>query len=137
MKELKEYRKEIFRRSCVRIQKLKRFRLIALVTGLSVCLFLLMGVVLWGNWEEPDPETEPSTQSVQFTARIIEYGENWVLVEPLEGEGERASADKISFSTQNLEPLKVQEGTQVVITYGGEIMESYPAQIIPISWRLS
>ena len=137
MKELNEYRKEIFRRSYDAIQKIKRFRLIALVTGLSVCLFLLMGVVLWGNWEEPDPETEPSTQSVQFTARIIECGENWVLVEPLEGEEERASADKISFSTQNLEPLKVQEGTRVVITYGGEIMESYPAQIIPISWRLS
>lgn len=133
MKELKEYRREIFRRSHDRIRKLKRFRLIALSTGLAICLFLLLSVLAFKDWNQP----EPTDEGVQFTAQVIEYKDNWVLVEPLEGEPERNSADKISFGTQNLEPLEIQVGTKVVITYGGEIMESYPAQIIPISWRLA
>lgn len=132
MKELKEYRKEIFRRSSVRKQRLKRLRLIALIASLSLCLFVLMGVVFWDDWKGA-----ATAQEVQFTAQVIECGETWVLVEPLEGEAERNSADRISFSTQNLEQLQIQVGTQVVVTYNGEIMESYPAQIIPISWRLA
>ena len=133
MKELKEYRKEIFRRSHERIRKLKRFRLIALSTSLAICLFLLLSVLVFKDWNQP----EPADEGVQFTAQVIEYTDNWVLVEPLEGEAERSSADKISFGTQNLDSLDIQVGTKVVITYGGEIMESYPAQIIPISWRLA
>ena len=133
MRELKEYRKEIFRRSAIRKRNLKRLRLIALVTGLALLLFLLVSVVFWNGWKNPDPAPE----GVQFTAQVIECGETWVLVEPLEGEAERNSADRISFGTQNLEPLQVQVGTKVVITYGGEIMETYPAQIIPTSWRLA
>jgi hypothetical protein len=135
MKELKEYRKEIFRRSSERKRMLHRIRLIALIAGLSLCLFVLMGAVFWDDWKGSAPQT--SDQNVQFTAQVIECGETWVLVEPLEGEAERSSADRISFGTQNLEQLDIQVGTQVVITYGGEIMESYPAQIIPISWRLA
>lgn len=134
MKELKEYRKEIFRRSNVRKRRLKRIRLIALIAGLSLFLFVLMGVVFWDDWKGSG--SEPGAQE-KFTAQVIECGETWVLVEPLEGEAERSSADKISFGTQNLEQLDIQVGTRVVITYGGEIMESYPAQIIPISWRLA
>ena len=107
--------------------------MIALSTSLAICLFLLLSVLVFKDWNQPEPPDE----GVQFTAQVIEYTENWVLVEPLEGEAERNSADKISFGTQNLEPLDIQVGTKVVITYGGEIMESYPAQIVPISWRLA
>ena len=77
-------------------------------------------------------ENNPNEQ--RFYALVVECGENWVLVEPLEGEAERNSCDRISFSTRNLEELPVQVGTKVQITYNGEIMETYPAQILPISW---
>ena len=69
-------------------------------------------------------------------ARVLECGEGWVLVEPLEGETERNSSNKITFSTGTLEDIPVTVGTKVEITYDGQIMESYPAQIRPISWHL-
>ena len=84
-----------------------------------------------------DEFSQPSNPNEQrFYAMVVDCGEGWVLVEPLEGEAERNSCDRISFSTRNLEDLQVQVGTKVQITYNGEIMETYPAQILPVSWRI-
>lgn len=81
-----------------------------------------------------DPSEKDTEHS--FMARVLECGEGWVLVEPLEGETERNSSNKITFSTGTLEDIPVTVGTKVEITYDGQIMESYPAQIRPISWHL-
>ena len=54
----------------------------------------------------------------------------------MEGESERSSSDKISFATGNLKDIGVTAGSYIKVTYGGEIMESYPAQIIPYDWEL-
>ena len=80
---------------------------------------------------ETEKDTKPS-----FMARVLECGEGWVLVEPLEGEPERNSCDKISFSTEKLEEIKITVGAKVEITYDGQIMETYPAQIHALSWHL-
>ena len=71
-----------------------------------------------------------------FKATVLEINENSVLVEPHESETERQSSDKISFSTANLEKIDVRVGSTVIVTYNGEIMESYPAQINASSWQL-
>jgi uncharacterized ParB-like nuclease family protein len=70
----------------------------------------------------------------RFFALVVECGDNWVMVEPLEGETERNSCDRICFSTRNLYDIRVQVGAKVEIAYQGEIMETYPAQISPIFW---
>lgn len=81
-------------------------------------------------------ELENAKMEHKFTARVLECSGAWVLVEPLEGEPERNSCDRISFSTGTLEDIGVKVGAEVEITYNGQILESYPAQIHPVSWCL-
>ncbi len=73
----------------------------------------------------------------KFIATIIEINGNSVLVEPVEGELEKLSSDKISFGIADLEKIDVEVGSVVQVTYKGDIMESYPAQIRATSWKLS
>lgn len=69
-----------------------------------------------------------------FTATVLKNTGTTILVEPVAGESELNSSDKISVTVpqKNGTLLNLSEftaGSKVVITYGGEIMESYPAQI--------
>lgn len=70
--------------------------------------------------------------SATFKATVLEVYESSLLVEPLDGEAERNCCDKISVSGTTL-PDGVAVGDTVSITYGGEIAESYPAQIFDAS----
>lgn len=88
--------------------------------------------------QEPDapqtPEASPSggAETFRFTARVVEVldaGERAsLLVEPLEGEEERNSADRIVVSVDGELPV-LEEGDLVRITYDGVIRETYPAGI--------
>lgn len=88
--------------------------------------------------QEPDapqtPEASPSggAETFRFTARVVEVldaGERAsVLVEPLEGEDERNSADRIVVSVDGELPV-LEEGDLVRVTYDGVIQETYPAGI--------
>lgn len=82
-------------------------------------------------WEEEYVDVEKS-----FSAEIIELNDNSVLVEPLEGEEERLSSDRITFGTSELESIRAYIGGKVRVYYTGQIMESYPAQIHAKSWEL-
>lgn len=73
----------------------------------------------------------------KFIATIIEINGNSVLVEPVEGELEKLSSDKISFGIADLEKINVEVGSVVQVTYKGDIMESYPAKINAVSWQIS
>ena len=102
-------------------------------------VFLLAMLLLAGcAKKEEQPQTTESTPALEsFTATILEFGTNSVLVQPVEGEDELRSADKISFGTKDLEQLPVSVGSRVVIYYDGMIMESYPAQINAQRWELA
>ena len=88
--------------------------------------------------QEPDapqtPEASPSggAETFRFTARVVEVldaGERAsVLVEPLEGEDERNSADRIVVTVDGELPA-LTEGDLVRVTYDGMIQETYPAGI--------
>ena len=80
-------------------------------------------------------EEEEKIEKV-FRAVIIELSEASAVVEPLEGEWERASADRISFGIQSFEAIGAEVGCVVDVTYQGGIMESYPAQIRATGWRM-
>ena len=72
-----------------------------------------------------------------FRATVLEFKGSSVLVQPVEGESELRSSDKISFGTTDLEEIDAEVGSVVEVSYTGGIMESYPAQISATSWKLS
>lgn len=67
-----------------------------------------------------------------FYGKVIESRTNYIIVEPDENEEERKSADKISINLGENNDALYYVGTRVKITYTGEIMESYPAQVRPV-----
>ena len=67
-----------------------------------------------------------------FQGKVLEIHENSILVEPLEGEEELKSADRIVVSTDVIsvhEVPEMKEGMLIQVVYNGEIAESDPAQI--------
>ena len=72
-----------------------------------------------------------------FVATVLEIRDTSVLVEPVEGEDELRSVDQISFDIKELADIDVEVGSVVQVTYTGFIMETSPAQINAVSWKLS
>lgn len=93
-------------------------------------LCLLAGMLLpWGG-------CAAQQESVTFRAVILELGDGYALVAPVEGEDILRSADRISFGTDGLEDIGATVGDMVRITHSGLVRESYPAQIDVQSWAL-
>lgn len=65
--------------------------------------------------------------AITFQASVIEKNKDSIIVKPVDGSLELDSADK--FYLSNEENLELQIGDLVEISYNGEIMESYPAQL--------
>ena len=85
-------------------------------------------------WEMEQPEEE------SFLATVLEISVVSALVEPLEGEAELKSSDRIRFSVKGLEGMegtRMEPGDIVEIFYDGMIKESYPAGIAVSRWELS
>ncbi len=66
-------------------------------------------------------------ETVTFQATVIDTAADSILVKPIEGSLELNSADQ--FRIPNKEQLELQIGDLVEITYNGEILETYPAQL--------
>ena len=90
------------------------------------------------NYNETDVNINDDEQ-YKFVGTIIEAHDNFIIVEPDEGTNERKSSDKISMKitrpTSGINDFYVV-GNKVEITYNGNIMESYPAQIDAINIEL-
>lgn len=74
--------------------------------------------------------------SLYFYGKVIESKQNYIIVEPNEGEEIRKSADKISIDLGEYNDAIYEVGTNVKITYTGYVMESYPAQVDAIKIEL-
>lgn len=70
------------------------------------------------------PNVEIANSSY-FYGKVIEAKQNYILVEPNEGEEIRKSADKISIGLGEYNDALYQVGTNVKVTYTGYVMESY------------
>lgn len=81
------------------------------------------------------PNTEVANL-LYFYGKVIESKQNYIIVEPNEGEEIRKSADKISIGLGEYNDALYQVGTNVKITYTGYVMESYPAQVDAIKIEL-
>ena len=72
-----------------------------------------------------------------FVATVLEINDSSVTVEPVENSAILMSADKVSFGISDLEKIDAAAGSVVKVTYKGNVMESYPAQVHAIRWELS
>ena len=76
-----------------------------------------------------EPEVD-GNGTVTFQATILEIHDGDYLIEPVEGSIELNSADRITVSIENMNPLpEPKVGDVLEIEYDGSIAESYPAQI--------
>jgi len=94
---------------------------------------------LW-EAEGVDESAYVRKEEESFLAKVLELSVVSALVEPLEGEEERGSSDRIRFSVRGLEGMEGTMAEQediVEIFYDGTIKESYPAGIEATEWRLS
>ena len=82
-------------------------------------------------------EYEEAEAATSFVAKVVDLVGDLALVEPVEGEPERLSCDRISVNAGLLGDIGIREGDLVEIAYTGGIMESYPAQIHAISWKVA
>lgn len=89
-----------------------------------------------GSENAGDQNFTVTAAEISFVATVLEVYDGSVMVQPVEGSSELRSADKITFGIKNLDDIGHEVGDQVKIYYGGEIMESYPAQITPTKWEL-
>ena len=94
------------------------------------------GADAWKSIDDLFAEEEPNIESV-VRATIIEINGSSILIEPLEGEWERMSGDRISINVSKFEDIGAEVGSVVEVTYKGNIMESYPAKINAIGWKMS
>ena len=77
----------------------------------------------------PVETTNQEQNEKSFFGKVIESKTSYIIVEPNENEEIRKSADKISIGLGEYNDALYMVGTNVKITYKGDIMDSYPAQI--------
>lgn len=77
--------------------------------------------------ERVKPESNKNEHS--FFGKVIESHSTYIIVEPNEDEEERKSSDKFHIKLRKATDAVYEVGTNVKITYVGDIKESYPAGV--------
>ena len=68
-----------------------------------------------------------------FKAEVLEIGNGYILVKPLDGTREAASSDRIEVPMVNMElSPEPQIGDIIEITHAGDIQETYPARLVSV-----
>lgn len=98
------------------------------------------------NAGDVNPDNPVVEEEYTFTAKVLET-EGGLMISPDEETNEIKSSDKIVVHTTNTKFFdkngkeitidKLQVGDPISVVYGGEIMESYPAQIGAVSITLT
>jgi len=104
--------------------------------GMYSATKVYFGADAWKSIDDLFAKEEPNIESV-VRATVIEINGSSVLIEPLEGEWERMSGDRIHINVSEFEDIGAEVGSVVEVTYKGNIMESYPAKINAIGWKIS
>ncbi len=113
--------------------------------GVIVFVVIVLGVIFWISYNNPiDTENkmradtnpqemkkkeENDVKQESFYGVVKQSNQNNIIVEPNEGEEIRKSADKISIYLGEDNDALYEVGTNVKVTYTGEVMETYPAQV--------
>jgi hypothetical protein len=90
----------------------------------------ILGDFFYAGAADSENAADMKVESEQFLAHVVEVYEGSLLVEPLEEEWERSTADRITVIIAN--PQECQPGDLVRIHYSGTLLESYPAQAVGV-----
>lgn len=91
------------------------------------------------NFKSIDELWELEKQSIDYPTLKVEIKkiyEDSVMVEVVDNK-EGQPHGQVSFGITELENIAVAIGDIVEVTYTGDVMETYPAQITAVSWKLS
>ena len=127
-----------------KLRQKKRYPVMKWV-AIAACLCLLLGTGMMDATKAESLNEEAKADAPQenffadmedgitvsvFCGKVLEVHEKCVLVEPLEGEDELRSSDKIEVSFWNLKQVpEIAVGDILEIVYDGMIQETYPARI--------
>lgn len=101
-------------------------KIFAIILALA-CIMALAGCQSLPVDNDTPPGVFPSDGNVTFVAQVLEVHAGSYLIQPVEGSAELNSADKITVPAQD--GVNAQVGDYIKVTYDGQLMESYPAQI--------
>lgn len=101
-------------------------KIFAIILAL-MCILALAGCQNLPADNDTPPGVLPSDGNVTFIAQVLEVHAGSYLIQPVEGSAELNSADKITVPAQD--GVNAQVGDYIKVTYDGQLMESYPAQI--------
>ena len=73
----------------------------------------------------------------KVTATVVELYDNGALIQPVEGEYELLSSERITIGLGELDDIGAEVGSVVDVYYIGGILETSPAQIHAIKWEIS
>lgn len=113
----------------MRIKNLIRFILTVKKRLCSmICLGSIVSIMLCSCGNQGNPAELPDSASNEaFQATVTEVENDSILVKPVEGSPELKSSDKFSIPYED--EITLQTGDVIEIEYGGDIMETYPAQL--------
>src|SRR5574344_1703969 len=91
----------------------------------------ILGIEIYNSTsEKEDNKTDNNLENKEssFFGKVIDSNLSYIIVEPNENEEERRSSDKFSILLGKNNDAIYEIGTNVKITYTGQIKETYPAQ---------
>ena len=95
-------------------------------------LMLSMALASCDNTDYSEPSGQIAKEKYYFHAIVVEVYDRSIMVTPVEGatEGNSSGLISVSLTLKSGDVVEgIEVGDKVRITYNGQIMESYPAQI--------
>lgn len=103
------------------------------ITKVEMYMFnkFITGAVAEINNDFSQDETEDTNKNVskQFRAVVLSCNEKTLIVKPLEENDIKNLSDKVSIGLGNNNDMIYMEGQELLITYTGDVMDTYPTQI--------
>lgn len=85
--------------------------------------------IITGAVTEFNVEDSNINGSNKFRAIVLSCNEKTLIVKPLEEKDIKILSDKVSIGLGNNNDMIYMEGQELLITYTGDIMDTYPTQI--------
>ena len=103
--------------------------IIVLVIALWLIMYMFDKFITGAETNGTIKNENNEQKEYSFLGKVIESGTSYIIVEPNENEEIRRTADKISIGLGKYNDALYEVGTNVKITYNGDVRDTYPAQV--------
>lgn len=89
-------------------------------------------------WRSLDDLWEKEAETVPHTVRaaVTDIRDDHIVIATVPPVGQEAKSQLLSFSREKLEPLEIEIGSRIRVTYLGEVAETAPGQIRATAWEM-